>query len=135
MTRNRLSSFASDDSAALSSSIDAFHGDAVYGLIDALRADENEDFNSAKLEFMGLRLANDASDSLMRRAIAAAFVRRAAELLKPENGGLEPTKAAERVFTAKKGALKFINEVGVGGEETRLQMEFALAICARPPSQ
>lgn len=130
-TRNRLSSFASlasDDSAALASSVDAFHGDAVHGLVDALRADENEDFDSAKLEFMGLRLANDASDNSMRRAIAVAFVRRAAELLKPEHGGLEPTKAAERAFTSKKGAVKFIKEVGVGGDKTNLQMEFALAM-------
>ncbi|KAK1830548.1 nucleotide-diphospho-sugar transferase [Podospora conica] len=130
-TRNRLSSFASlasDDSAALASSVDAFHGDAVHGLVDALRADENEDFDSAKLEFMGLRLANDASDNSMRRAIAVAFVRRAAELLKPEHGGLEPTKAAERAFTSKKGAVKFIKEVGVGGDKTNLQAEFALAM-------
>lgn len=126
--RNRLSSFASDESGMGTQGTDAFHGDAVHGLVDALRADDNEDFDSAKLEFMGLRLANNASDSSMRRAIAVAFARRAAELICPEHGGLEPTKAAEKAFTSKKGAIKFIREVGVGGEETELQAEFALAL-------
>jgi translation initiation factor eIF-2B subunit epsilon len=123
-TRDRLSSFASDDALKP----DSFHNDAVNGLVDALRADDNEDFDSAKLEFMGLRLANNASDSAMRRAIAVAFVRRAAELMKPEHGGLEPTKAAEKALTAKKGAVKFIKEVGVGGEEVTQQAEFGLAL-------
>ncbi|GAB1317242.1 translation initiation factor eIF-2B epsilon subunit, GEF [Madurella fahalii] len=123
-SRERPSSFASDDT----SHRDAFHGDAVHGLVDALRADDNEDFDSAKLEFMGLRLANNASDSSMRRAIAVAFVRRAAELLDSQHGGLEPTKAAEKALTAKNGAVKFIKEVGVGGDEVAQQAEFALAL-------
>ncbi|KAK0724796.1 nucleotide-diphospho-sugar transferase [Lasiosphaeris hirsuta] len=127
--RSRLSSFASYDSAAgASKSSDAFHSDAVHGLLDALRADDSEDFDSAKLEFMGLRLANNASDSSMRRAIAVAFVRRASELLSPENGRLEPTKAAETSFVSKRGAVKFIKEVGVGGEGPAIQAEFALAL-------
>ncbi len=123
-TRDRLSSFASDDA----SKPDGFHTDAVNGIVDALRADDSDDFDSAKLEFMGLRLANNASDSSMRRAIAVAFVRRAAELLTPEHGALEPTKAAGEALTAKKGAVKFIKEVGVGGEEVAQQAEFALAL-------
>lgn len=122
--RNRLSSFTSDDTRKPES----FHNDAVNGIVDALRADNNEDFDSAKLEFMGLRLASNASDSAMRRAIAVAFTRRAAELLSPEHGALEPTKAAERALTAKKGAVKFINEVGVGGDSVAQQTEFALAL-------
>lgn len=122
--RDRLSSFTSDDA----SKPDSFHSDAVNGLVDALRADDNEDFDSAKLEFMGLRLANNASDSAMRRAIAVAFVRRAAELLKPDQGGLEPTRAAEAALTAKKGAVKFIKEVAVGGDEVAQQVEFGLAL-------
>ncbi|KAL2134605.1 hypothetical protein VTI74DRAFT_11347 [Chaetomium olivicolor] len=121
--RDRLLSFASDDT----SKPDSFHHDAVNGLVDALRADDSEDFDSAKLEFMGLRLANNASDNAMRRAIAVAFVRRAAELLTPEHGGLEPTKAAGEALTSKKGAVKFIKEVGVGGEGVAQQAEFALA--------
>ncbi|KAK5995728.1 putative translation initiation factor eIF-2B subunit epsilon [Cladobotryum mycophilum] len=121
-SRSRLSSFASDDSAGKMS----FHTDAVHGLVDALRADSG-DFDSAKLEFMGLRLANDASDAMMRKAVATAFARRAVELLTPEHGGLEPSKAAEKALTARKGATKFINEVGVGGGETE-QVEFILAL-------
>ena len=76
---------------------------------------------------MGLRLANNASDAMMRKAVATAFARRAAELLTPEHGGLEPSKAAERALTASKGATKFIAEVGVGGGEPE-QVEFALAL-------
>lgn len=128
-TRSRLSSFASfasDDSGAAITKSGAFHVDAVNGLLDALRADDTSDFDSAKLEFMGLRLANDASDQSMRRAVAVAFVRRAAELLTAEHGGLEPTKAADRAFMEKRGAVKFIREVGIGGSEAE-QVEYALA--------
>ncbi|KAK0610462.1 nucleotide-diphospho-sugar transferase [Bombardia bombarda] len=128
--RSRLSSFASDDSAAAAAAKtdDAFHGDAVHGIVDALRAEDSDDFDGAKLEFMGLRLANNASDSSMRRAIAVAFVRRASELLSPEHGALEPTKAAENAFVSKNGAVKFIKEVGVGGDDVAQQAEFALAL-------
>ncbi|KAH8903281.1 eIF4-gamma/eIF5/eIF2-epsilon [Coniochaeta sp. PMI_546] len=121
-TRMRLSSLAlSDDSS--SGRTGAFHSDAVTGLLDSLRADDTSDFDGAKLEFMGLRLANDASDSAMRRAIAVAFTRRAAELLST----LEPTKAAENALLSKKGAVKFVREVGVGGGEAE-QVEFELAL-------
>lgn len=120
-SRSRLSSFASDDSTGKMS----FHVDAVHGLLDALRGETN-DFDSAKLEFMGLRLANDASDSMMRKAVSTAFARRAAELLTPEHGSLEPAKAAEKALTSKRGATTFIEEVGVGGEETE-QIEYILA--------
>ncbi|KAI5466453.1 nucleotide-diphospho-sugar transferase [Mariannaea sp. PMI_226] len=121
-TRSRLSSFASDEAEEKMS----FHHDAVHGLLDALRA-ESGDFDSAKLEFMGLRLAQDASDAMMRRAVATAFARRAAELLTPEYGPLEPAKAAEKALTARKGATKFVDEVGVGGGEPE-QVEFILAL-------
>ncbi|EFQ36226.1 eIF4-gamma/eIF5/eIF2-epsilon [Colletotrichum graminicola] len=121
-SRNRADSFVSDDSQGKS----GFHYDAVHGLLDALRADST-DFDAAKLEFMGLRLANDASDVSMRKAIAIAFARRAAELLEPEHGGLEAPKAADVTFNSKKGASKFVSEVGVGGGEAE-QVEFVLAL-------
>ncbi|KAF6805347.1 translation initiation factor eif-2b epsilon [Colletotrichum sojae] len=121
-SRNRHDSFISDDSSGKA----GFHHDAVHGLLDALRA-ESDDFDSAKLEFMGLRLANDASDVAMRKAVAVAFGRRAAELLEPEHGGLEPAKAAESTFASKRGASKFVSEVGVGGGEEE-QVEFVLAL-------
>lgn len=120
--RSRLSSFASDDSATKTS----FHTDAVHGLVDALRA-ESGDFDSAKLEFMGLRLATNASDDMMRKAVATSFARRAAELLTPEYGALEPGKAAEKALVARPGASKFLDEVGVGGGEPE-QVEFVLAL-------
>lgn len=120
-SRSRLSSFASDDSTGKMS----FHADAVHGLLDALRG-ESGDFDSAKLEFMGLRLANDASDAMMRKAVATAFTRRAAELLTPEHGSLDPAKAAEKALTSKNGATTFIEEVGVGGGEAE-QIEYILA--------
>jgi translation initiation factor eIF-2B subunit epsilon len=121
-TRSRLSSFASDDSAGRTN----FHADAVHGLVDALRADSG-DFDSAKLEFMGLRLANNASDGMMRRAVATAFARRAVELLTPEYGSLEPSKAAEKAFAARPGASKFVSEVGIGGGEPE-QIEFIIVL-------
>lgn len=121
-SRGRIDSFASDDSVGKLS----FHNDAVNGLVDALRA-ESGDFDSAKLEFMGLRLANNASDEMMRKAVATAFAQRAAELTSAEYGSLEPSKAAEKALTARAGAAKFIDEVGVGGGETE-QVEFILAL-------
>ncbi|KAM7197174.1 Nucleotide-diphospho-sugar transferase [Naviculisporaceae sp. PSN 640] len=126
-TRQRLSSFTSIDSGTGAGDAEAFHGDAVHGLVDALQGDDGGDFDSAKLEFMGLRLANNASDSMMRKAIAVAFANRASQLVSPEHGGLEPSKAATKALTSKRGAIKFIQEVGVGGG-TPEQAEFALAL-------
>ncbi|KIL91777.1 hypothetical protein FAVG1_05394 [Fusarium avenaceum] len=122
---SRRTSFVSDDAGDKLS----FHNEAVHGLVDALRA-ESGDFDSAKLEFMGLRLSNDASDAMMRRAVASAFARRAVELMTPEYGGLEPSKAAERALIARQGATKFINEVGIGGEDDNEseQVEFIIAL-------
>lgn len=120
--RSRLSSFASDDSGSGTNKA-AFHKEAVNGLIDALRGDA-DDFESAKLEFMGLRLGQDASDTSVRRAVSAAFVTRAVELLSE----LEPSKAAEKAVVSKKGAAKFIREVGVGGGTRAEQVDFILAV-------
>ncbi|KAF4456590.1 translation initiation factor eIF-2B subunit epsilon [Fusarium austroafricanum] len=122
---SRRTSFASDDAGDKLS----FHSEAVHGLVDALRA-ESGDFDSAKLEFMGLRLSNDASDAMMRRAVATAFARRAVELMTPEHGGLEPAKAAQQALNARKGATKFINEVGIGGDDDNEteQVEFIIAL-------
>lgn len=120
--RSRLSSFASDDSGSGTNKA-AFHKEAVNGLVDALRGDA-DDFESAKLEFMGLRLGQDASDSSVRRAVAAAFVTRAVELLSE----LEPAKAAEKAIVSKKGAAKFLREVGVGGGTRVEQVDFILAV-------
>lgn len=108
---------SSDDLTGKSAS---FHNDAVNGLHEELR-NPTGDFDSAKLEFMGLRLSHNASDSMMRRAVATAFAHRAAELLDTH----EPSKAAEKTLTSVPGATKFVDEVGVGGGE-REQIEFVL---------
>ncbi|ATY63809.1 eIF4-gamma eIF5 eIF2-epsilon [Cordyceps militaris] len=109
---------------------ESFHADAVHGILDALRA-ASGDFDSAKLEFMGLRLANNASDEMMRRAVATAFARRAAELVvaapQTDRPPLDPSKAAETALTARAGAVKFLLEVGVGGGEPE-QVAFILAM-------
>ncbi|PSR92337.1 nucleotide-diphospho-sugar transferase [Coniella lustricola] len=131
--RSRLSSFASDDSGSGSNKA-AFHKEAVHGLLDALRGEE-DDFEGAKLEFMGLRLGQDASDNSVRRAVAAAFVRRAVELMVPSSSSsehhgatLEPSKAAEQAITSKVGAAKFLREVGVGSGSTAEQVEFIISL-------
>lgn len=118
-SRSRLNSFASDDSLSRST----FHADAVNGLLDALR-DPTGDFDSAKMEFLGLRLANDASEGAVRKAVASSFARRAAELAAE---GLEASKAAEGALRGRRGVSKFIDEVGVGGGDAE-QVEFALAV-------
>ncbi|KLP01187.1 Uncharacterized protein Y057_1407 [Fusarium fujikuroi] len=48
----------------------------------------------------------------------------------PEHGNLEPSKAAEQALRARKGATKFINEVGIGGDDDNEaeQVEFIIAL-------
>lgn len=125
-TRSRLSSFASisDDDTAGGGSNESFHHEAVAGLLDTLR--EGKDFDSAKLEFMGLRLSNDATDHQIRRAIATAFTKRIAQLV--ENEKMEPLKAASKTF-GMKGAEKFLNEVAVGTQKKEEdQVDFIKAL-------
>ncbi|KAG0647048.1 eIF-2B GDP-GTP exchange factor subunit epsilon [Hyphodiscus hymeniophilus] len=110
--RSRLSSFTgsiSDDDGAGGSSNENFHHEAVAGLLDTLR--EAKDFDSAKLEFMGLRLSNDATDHQIRRAIATAFTKRISQLV--ENDKMDAFKASLQTFSMS-GAVKFLNEVAVG---------------------
>ncbi|KAK5625741.1 hypothetical protein RRF57_001457 [Xylaria bambusicola] len=123
--RSRLSSFASDDSGAPNFS--SFHADAVHGLLEVLRGSVG-DFDSEKLEFTSLRLANNASDVAMRKAVATAFVRRAVELMNTESGGVDAVKAAKETLTSRAGASDFVADVGVGGDSVSDQLEFALAI-------
>jgi translation initiation factor eIF-2B subunit epsilon len=122
-SRNRLDSLSTFSVFSDDSMTNGFHTDAVTGLLDSLRADDISDFDGAKLEFMGLRLANNASDASMRKAIAVAFARRAAEL----TSTVDPAKAAHKALMSKTGAIKFIREVGVGGKEAE-QVEFVLAL-------
>ncbi|KAI0845036.1 nucleotide-diphospho-sugar transferase [Daldinia vernicosa] len=124
-SRSRLSSFASDDSG--NPTFSSFHSDAVHGLLDVLRGISGN-FESEKLEFMSLRLANNASDAAMRKAVATAFVRRAVELINSETDALEPSKAAKQVLTSREGATSFVSEVGVGDHSVQEQVEFALAV-------
>ncbi|KAI1347285.1 eIF4-gamma/eIF5/eIF2-epsilon [Xylaria sp. FL0043] len=122
--RSRLSSFASDDSGAPNFS--SFHADAVHGLLEVLRGSMGT-FDSEKLEFTSLRLANNASDVAMRKAVATAFVRRAVELMNAESG-LDAVKAAKETLTSRAGASAFVADVGVGGDSVTEQLEFALAV-------
>ncbi|KAI1121725.1 eIF4-gamma/eIF5/eIF2-epsilon, partial [Nemania abortiva] len=124
-TRSRLSSFASDDSGAPNFS--SFHADAVHGLMEVLNGSVG-DFDSEKLEFTSLRLANNASDVAMRKAVATAFVRRAVELMKAESSSLDAVKAAKEALTSRTGASAFVADVGVGGNSVSEQLEFALAV-------
>lgn len=115
-----------DNGDDLTGKMASFHADAVHGLQEELRQPTG-DFDSAKLEFMGLRLSHNASDDMMRRAVATAFAYYAVELLTPELGSLEPAKAAEKTLTSRRGASKFLDEVGVGGGEQE-QVEFILEL-------
>lgn len=125
MGRSRLSSFASDDSGAPNFS--SFHADAVHGLLEVLRGSIGN-FDSEKLEFTSLRLANNASDVAMRKAVATAFVRRAVELMNVDASGLDAAKAAKEALTSRTGASAFVADVGVGGDSVSEQLEFALAV-------
>ncbi len=112
--RSRLSSFAgslSDDGDSGPTN-ESFHHDAVNGLVDSLK--DHTDFDSTKLEFMGLRLSNNATDHQIRRAIAVAFTKRISQLCEGE--GMEASKAAMQVFNTK-GAVKFLKQVAIGEDE------------------
>ncbi|KAI1433823.1 eIF4-gamma/eIF5/eIF2-epsilon [Xylaria sp. CBS 124048] len=123
--RSRLSSFASDDSGA--PNFASFHADAVHGLLEVLRGAVGT-FDSEKLEFTSLRLANNASDAAMRKAVATAFIRRAIELMNASVGSLDAVKAAKETLTSRKGAATFVRDVGVGGKAVAEQIEFILAM-------
>ncbi|KAH7382805.1 nucleotide-diphospho-sugar transferase [Cadophora sp. MPI-SDFR-AT-0126] len=113
--RSRHSSFAgsiSEDGDGNPSSNENFHHDAVAGLLDALK--EGGDFGAARLEFMGLRLGNDATDHQMRRAIAVAFTKRITQLI--EGQKMEASKAASLAFSSP-GAESFLKEVAVGSDK------------------
>ncbi|CZR57467.1 related to GCD6-translation initiation factor eIF2b epsilon, 81 kDa subunit [Phialocephala subalpina] len=123
--RSRTSSFVSvSDDGEAGSSNEGFHKDAVAGLLDALR--KGEDFDGAKLEFMGLRLSNNATDHQMRRAIVVAFTKYISELVEKESLGA--SEAAKKAFSAP-GAVKFLNEQAVGLEkEEDDQVDFLICL-------
>ncbi|RKF62851.1 putative translation initiation factor eIF-2B subunit epsilon [Erysiphe neolycopersici] len=103
-----------------SSQNESFHNDAVNGILDTLK--EYGDFDSAKLELMGLRLSTDATDQQVCRAIAVAFVKRVLQLMENEN--LEAIKAVKCVFDTS-GAEKFFRDVGIGSDrqiDSQIQM-------------
>ncbi|CZS95177.1 related to GCD6-translation initiation factor eIF2b epsilon, 81 kDa subunit [Rhynchosporium agropyri] len=115
--RSRHSSFAGsilseDGDGNVTSSNEGFHHDAVAGLLDSLK--EGGDLGAARLEFMGLRLANDATDHQMRRAIAVAFTKRITQLV--EGQKMEASKAAAAAFGVA-GAESFLKEVAVGSDQ------------------
>ena len=112
--RSRLSSFtsvSSDDANTSHNHNESFHRDAVQGIFDTLR--ESGDFDSAKLEFMGLRLSNDATDSQIRRAIATAFCKRIMQMVEKE--GIQAADAVTKTL-ATRGSVKFLKEVATAGE-------------------
>ena len=118
--RSRLSSFAdsitSDTTPAdrdAKKAEENFHHDAVSGLLDALT--NSKDFDSAKLEFMGLRLSNDADDHQIRKAVAAAFVKRITQIVLGEQG-VDAVKATARVVGIA-GVKGFLLETAVGVEK------------------
>ncbi|TAQ89846.1 hypothetical protein B7494_g1807 [Chlorociboria aeruginascens] len=110
-SRSRLSSFTGSisDDEHTGSTNENFHHEAVAGLLDTLK--ESGDIDSAKLEFMGLRLSNDATDHQIRRAIAVAFTKRISQLVETEK--MEASKAAAQAFGLH-GAEKFLKEVAIG---------------------
>jgi translation initiation factor eIF-2B subunit epsilon len=120
--RERLSSFASGISSEgeTGTTNESFQHDAVNGLVDVLK--DNGDFDTAKLEFMGLRLSYNATDHQIRRAIAVAFTKRISQLV--ENEGMGAPEAAAKTFGVS-GVETFLNEVAIGSEKSEDdQVEF-----------
>jgi translation initiation factor eIF-2B subunit epsilon len=120
--RERLSSFASGVSSEgeTGTTNESFQHDAVNGLVDVLK--DNGDFDTAKLEFMGLRLSYNATDHQIRRAIAVAFTKRISQIVEHENIGAP--EAAAQTF-GMSGVETFLNEVAIGsGKSEDDQVEF-----------
>ncbi|CAG8979026.1 hypothetical protein HYALB_00012708 [Hymenoscyphus albidus] len=122
-SRSRLSSFAgsiSDDGEGGTSN-EGFHHDAVDGLLTALKENSSlEDGESSKLEFTGLRLAHDATDHQIRRAIAVAFSKRICQLV---DEGTDVSKACVKTFGVT-GAERFLKTVAVSGNAEADQVDF-----------
>jgi translation initiation factor eIF-2B subunit epsilon len=116
--RQRQPSFISEDGAGAA----GFQLEGVKELLEVLREDEG-DLDRARLEFLALRLAHNASEHAVRKAIATALVRRSVELL----ASLEPSPAAARIVSVK-SADKFIREIGIGGTAADAQIGFILAL-------
>lgn len=98
---------------------ESFHNDAVNGLLDTLK--ENGDFDSARLEFMGLRLSNDATDHQIRRAIAIAFSGHISQLV--DDGNLDALKATTHTLDAP-GAENFLKHVAIASKQIDSQVDF-----------
>lgn len=127
--RERLSSFADsvasmDTDEANKQNKSSFHEEAVSGLLDSLK--ENRDMDSAKLEFMGLRLSNDANDHQIRKAIASAFIKRLIQLVTSTDPTekVDASKACTKVF-GMAGVKQFLTETAVGlGKKEADQVDF-----------
>lgn len=126
LNRSRLSSFASvSEDEHGGAGAENFHHDAVAGILDTLAT--AGDFDSAKLEFMGLRLANDVTDHQVHRAIAVAFTKRIAQLV--EGGATDAGRASHETFGLR-GARTFVADVAIG-RERRVADQVDFLLCAQ----
>lgn len=107
--RSRTTSFNSVSDDGDNAANESFHHDAVAGIFEALR--DNSDLDSARLEFMGLRLSSNANDHQIRRAVATAFAKRIAQLVDVDQRDVE--SATADTFSMP-GADKVIREMALG---------------------
>lgn len=73
---------ASDENPNTSRTADTFHQDATSSIYDSLQ--KGHDVSTIQLELQGLRMAANATDHQLRRAVATAFMRYLAEARKPD---------------------------------------------------
>jgi len=108
--RSRTTSFnsISEDETGQSHNNESFHHDAVQGLLETLT--QGGDMDAAKLELMGLRLGNNASDHAISRALAVSFSKRLSQLV---DSGVDAATAATSVFS-QRGVTKFLQDSAVG---------------------
>jgi len=108
--RSRTTSFnsVSEDETGQSHNNESFHHDAVQGLLETLS--QGGDMDAAKLELMGLRLGNNASDHAITRALAVSFSKRLSQLV---DSGVDAVTAATSVFS-QRGVAKFLQDSAIG---------------------
>ncbi|KAG9245846.1 heat shock transcription factor 2 [Calycina marina] len=107
--RSRTVSFnsISDDETGMTNH-EGFHHDAVQGIFDTLSTDG--DMDAAKLELMGLRLGNNATDHAVTRSLAVAFSKRLSQLV---DNGMGAATAVTNTFS-QRGVKRFLQDSAVG---------------------
>jgi translation initiation factor eIF-2B subunit epsilon len=102
-----------------------FHYDAATSVFDSLQKGDSTDV--VQLELVGLRMSNNASESAVRRAIAAAFAKHLSARV--ESGTTSLSETVQKAFTTYAQIVKrSIFDYERKGDKRPDQVDFLLAL-------